>query len=56
MQGVLTLKATNLYNIERHVKRMLILKVIYAFCAHITDFGLIAYRRILALYTQNKIL
>ena len=56
MRFQLTLKAANFYNTEKHVKHTLILKVNYAFCAHITDFGLIIYRRILilAFYVQNE--
>ena len=51
----LTLKPTNFYNTEKHVKRTLILQVNYACCAHITDFGLIAYQRIFgSFYTQNQ--
>ena len=42
----LTLTPTNFYNTEKHVKRMLILKVNYACCVHITDCGIIAYQRI----------
>ena len=44
----LTLKPIYFYNIEKHVKHTLILKVYYVCYAHITDFQLIAYQRILA--------
>ena len=46
----LTLKPANFYNIEKHIKHTSILKVNYACCVHITDYGLIPYQRILALF------
>ena len=47
------LKPEKFLDTEKHVKRTLILKVTYACCAHITDFGLIAYQRILALFIHK---
>ena len=49
----LTLKPENFCNIEKHVKRTLILKVNHACCAHITDFGLMAYW---LLYMKQKLI
>ena len=48
-----TLKSTNSYNIEKHVKHTLISKVNYACCVHITAFGLTAYQRILVLFIHE---
>ena len=49
----LTFNAANFYNTKKHVKHTVILKVNYACCVHITDFGLILYQRISALFTQE---
>ena len=43
-----------IYNIEKHVKHTLILKVNYAYCVHITDFGLNTYQRIEALFIHKN--
>ena len=50
---VVNLKPTNFHNIKKHVKCTLILEVNYVCCAHITDLGLIAYQRILAIFIQK---
>ena len=39
--------------LEKYVKHTSIFKVNYACCAHITDFSLIAYQRILAVLTHE---
>ena len=56
-QDHFSLKSTNFYNIEKHVKRSLILKVNYEFCVHIIDFGPIAYQEywLFALLKQKLI-
>ena len=50
----ITLKLSSFYNIEKHVKHTLILEVNYGWYVHITNFGLIAHQRILALYIWSK--
>ena len=49
-QTCLTLK---LYNIEKDVKCILILKINYVYCTHITDVGLITYQWILTLFIHK---
>ena len=53
----LTLKPTDFYNSEKHLKCTIILEVNYVCCAYITDFGLITYQRVLALlYMKQKLI
>ena len=49
----LTLKPADIHNFEKHVKRTLIFEVNYACGIHITDFRLIVYHRILAVFIHE---